>query len=143
MSELNQAFKKMRTLNKEGRGTTEWTEGSVYIMTPLSWNDNFESAINFATRQGIVGETRGNMGVIRVQGGGFAICHLDTGTIVKQIDANDIEEAKVEAERYGEIFKELADPLLSFEHVQGVIKQSLMLDDLREKDPDSLIMEIN
>lgn len=143
MSELKQTFKQMRTLNKEGRATKEWTEGSVYILTPLSWSDHFESAINFATRQGIVGETKDNMGVVRVQGGGFAVCHLDTGTIVKTIKEDDIDTAKAEAERYGEIFKELSDPTLTFTHVQEVIKQSLMLDELKVSNPDSFAMELN
>lgn len=144
MKEVSKEFRALKALNKGVRGKKEWTPGPVSILTPLSWTDNFESALPFAARTRIMSEVRGNMGLMRVEGGDnkWAIVHLDTGTIVKQMNA-DADVAKAEAERFGEIFNSLGDPILTLTNVQDVIKQILSLDELREKNPESFQMELN
>ncbi len=142
MKEVRKEFRALKAINKAVRDKEEWTPGPISIIAPFSWLDNLEAALPLAARQRIMSEVKGNMGVMKVSGGSWAVCHLDTGTIVKQV-TSDIDTAKAEAERYGEIFDSLADPILTLGNVQDVIKQVLSLDELREQNPESLQMELN
>lgn len=145
MKDVSQEFRKLKALNKDSKGGTDWSENPVVVLAPFSWLDDLSGSLPFASRQRILGETKANMGIVKVSGSenNWAICHLDTGTIVKQMKSEDIEAVKAEAERYGGIFEELQDSTLTLKNVQDVIKQSLTLDELKLEKPEKFQQELN
>lgn len=145
MKEVLKEFKKIKMLNKPVRGNDQWIKNPVVVITPLSWLEDFSNNFPLASRQRVLGETKGSVGVLRIEGtdSSWAICHLDTGTIVKQVENESVDEVKKEAERYGQIFDQLKNSTLTFETVQEVIRQCLTLDDLKNKNPEKFKMELN
>lgn len=137
-------FRNLKAINKSVTGNNEWKKGIITFLAPMFWTDNFDEVLPFASRQRVHGETKGCMGIMKVGGEvAWAVCHLDTGTVLKKVYNEDSSVAKAEAERYGEIFETLRDPILTLDNVQSVIKQSLVMDELREEDPKAYQMELN